>query len=346
MENSSTSGMSESDDDQYFDATEDIHTKNGTEEVDQGIRHLKLDDMFGKTEHVMNAPEEREPVNNDDEQTQTTTGAEIGNVKQLVCQQSGDAPIDPDAPPEIKLEKCNFEGNGTENDNLRHHCDDDNDSDNDDLSDDNIKETIKDELAARIEMEDKLSEEEKLERRDLGQQHKARGNGLFKNEEYLDACSVYTDALELCPLTFKKERSIMYSNRAACKLRLEQLEEAISDCTEALTLNPLYMKALLRRAQTYELTEKLDEALADYQKALELDAGCHEARRACMRLPNLIKERNEKLKEEMMGKLKDLGNMVLRPFGLSTSNFQFNQDPNTGSYSMNFVQNAGGSNGK
>ena len=50
------------------------------------------------------------------------------------------------------------------------------------------------------------------------------------------------------------------------------------------------MKALLRRAELYEKTDKLDEALADYQRALERDPGLHQARAACLvRVSCLVK---------------------------------------------------------
>jgi hypothetical protein len=75
------------------------------------------------------------------------------------------------------------------------------------------------------------------------------------------------------------------------------------------------------------------------KKILELDPGNGDALSASHRLPPLISDRNEKLKEEMLGKLKDLGNVFLRPFGLSTNNFNLQQDPNTGGYSVNFQQN-------
>ncbi|XP_030010128.1 tetratricopeptide repeat protein 1 isoform X1 [Sphaeramia orbicularis] len=192
-----------------------------------------------------------------------------------------------------------------------------------------------------MEMEKELTEEEKESRRQESLTLKEKGNSQFKSGEWSDAALSYTEALGLCPLCFSKERSVLFSNRAAARLHLDMKEKAISDCSKAIELNPDYVRALLRRAELYEQTEKLDEALEDYQKVLEHDPNHTGARQACMRLPQQIHERNEKLKEEMMSKLKDLGNMFLRPFGLSTSNFQVNQDANTGSYSINFVQNSG-----
>lgn len=79
--------------------------------------------------------------------------------------------------------------------------------------------------------------------------------------------------------------------------------------------------------------------MEDYKKVLELDPKSKDALEAMPDLERRINERNEKMKTEMMEKLKDLGNLVLRPFGLSTNNFQMAQDPNTGGYSINFKQN-------
>lgn len=57
------------------------------------------------------------------------------------------------------------------------------------------------------------------------------------------------------------------------------------------------------------------------------------------RIKKVVDERQEKMKAEMLEKLKGFGNTILGKFGLSTDNFQMVQDPNTGSYNINFNQN-------
>ncbi|XP_008055826.1 tetratricopeptide repeat protein 1 [Carlito syrichta] len=190
-----------------------------------------------------------------------------------------------------------------------------------------------------IELEKNMPVEEKQKRREESTRLKEEGNDQFKKGDYIEAESSYSRALEMCPACFQKDRSILFSNRAAARMKQDKNEMAIKDCSKAIQLNPSYIRAILRRAELYEKTDKLDEALEDYKSILEKDPSIHQAREACMRLPKQIEERNERLKEEMLGKLKDLGNLVLRPFGLSTENFQIKQDSSTGSYSINFVQN-------
>ncbi|XP_017102987.2 tetratricopeptide repeat protein 1 [Drosophila bipectinata] len=189
------------------------------------------------------------------------------------------------------------------------------------------------------ELEKDLSPEELEANKEQANKLKLEGNELFKNDQADGAVKVYTDALNVCPSDNSKERAVLFGNRAAAKMKLEANKSAIDDCTKAIELWPEYLRALLRRAKLYEQDDKPDEALADYKKVSELDPGQKEAREALIRLPPIINERNEKLKTEMMSNLKNLGNMILRPFGLSTQNFQMQQDPNTGSYSINFNQN-------
>lgn len=190
-----------------------------------------------------------------------------------------------------------------------------------------------------IELEKDMPEEEKQKRREESAKLKEEGNEQFKRGDYIEAESSYSQALQMCPSCFQKDRSVLFSNWAAARMKQDKKEMAISDCSKAIQLNPTYIRAILRRAELYEKTDKLDEALEDYKLILEKDPSVHQAREACMRLPKQIEEHNERLKEEMLGKLKDLGNLVLRPFGLSTENFQIKQDSSTGSYSINFVQN-------
>ncbi|XP_065211133.1 tetratricopeptide repeat protein 1 [Planococcus citri] len=202
------------------------------------------------------------------------------------------------------------------------------------------------------ENEEEIIDEESLQERDAhlsteekenflqeALKYKNDGNTQFKEGDYLESIITYTKGLRLCPLSYTNDRSILFANRAASKQKLGRKESAIQDCTKAVELNSSYLRAILRRAVLYEETEKLDESLEDYKKVLELDPTNKEAYAATLKLPSQINERNEKMKAEMMDKLKDLGNMVLRPFGLSTNNFQMVKDPNTGGYSINFVQN-------
>ncbi|MCJ1472431.1 hypothetical protein MMC13_001079 [Lambiella insularis] len=61
-------------------------------------------------------------------------------------------------------------------------------------------------------------------------------------------------------------------------------------------------------------------------------------RAALATLPPRVNAAKDQEMGEMMGKLKELGNGILKPFGLSTDMFKMNKDPATGGYNMSFEQ--------
>lgn len=95
---------------------------------------------------------------------------------------------------------------------------------------------------------------------------KLEGNSSFSSGDISSAASKYSEALALCPMRSKKERIVLYSNRAQCHLLLQQPLAAISDATSALCLhNPVnrHAKSLWRRAQAYDMLGFAKESLLD-----------------------------------------------------------------------------------
>ena len=118
---------------------------------------------------------------------------------------------------------------------------------------------------------------------------------------------------------------------------MNEYELAVQDCSEAIKCNPMYVKVIWRRCQAYEVLDKLEEALADANRILELDELFPTAQDTVLRLTRLIEERNNKLKDEALGKLKELGNTILGNFGISLDNFKMVQDPSTGSWNISMI---------
>lgn len=139
-------------------------------------------------------------------------------------------------------------------------------------------------------------------------------------------------------------RSVVHANIAATHLKLEQHKAAVIAANQSLLDQPNYVKALYRRAQANEHIggwSGLSSALEDYKSLLTLPdlpkSTRPEMLAAIRRLEPRAKEAAEREKNEMLSKLKGLGDSILGNFGLSTDNFKFTQQPG-GGYSMNFVR--------
>ncbi|KAJ8982631.1 hypothetical protein NQ317_002682 [Molorchus minor] len=124
------------------------------------------------------------------------------------------------------------------------------------------------------------------------------GNDEFKKRKIFTVYKYIHQSSKIMSLKYKNDRSILYANRAASKVRLGRKESAIDDCTKAVELNDKYLKAYFRRAKLYEETEKLEESCQDYKKILTFDPGNKDALQAQYRLPPKIAERNENLKQK------------------------------------------------
>ncbi|XP_006355353.1 uncharacterized protein [Solanum tuberosum] len=135
-----------------------------------------------------------------------------------------------------------------------------------------INSHVKEEVEELLNSKQRLKWEKNMPKEDLHIKQaaalvvKLEGNSLFSSGNISGAAAKYSEALALCPMRSKKERVVLYSNRAQCHLLLQQPLAAIGDATRALCLhNPVnrHAKSLWRRAQAYDMLGLAKESLLD-----------------------------------------------------------------------------------
>mmetsp|Transcript_65985 Transcript_65985/g.155866 ORF Transcript_65985/g.155866 Transcript_65985/m.155866 type:complete len:225 (-) Transcript_65985:85-759(-) len=193
-------------------------------------------------------------------------------------------------------------------------------------------EAVADSASSGLKTDD-ISAEELEERLGRARAKKEEGNALFREKNFDEALALYSEAIEETPVDHK-ERAVFLNNRAACLFTQGLYKDCIPDCTEALKLDEKYVKCLVRRAQAREALKEIADAFDDFAAVLKLEPANPVAVGGAARLEAPAREQREREKEEMMGKLKEVGNQFLGLFGMSVDNFKAEKDPVTGNYSI------------
>lgn len=120
---------------------------------------------------------------------------------------------------------------------------------------------------------------------------KMSGNDMFQKGRYAEAVKFYTDAIDM--LQDKSEEqtvnlSLIYSNRAACCLKMGDCQSSIIDCTTSLNLVSHAIKPLLRRASAYEMLERYGLAYIDYKNVLAVDSSVEVAQQGSSRCSKIL----------------------------------------------------------
>lgn len=178
-----------------------------------------------------------------------------------------------------------------------------------------------------------------IEEINTSSQLKEEGNYEFKKGNYTEALSLYDRALSnLSSETEDSMRAHLLFNKATCLFHLRRYEESLKYSTEAIIIDPNYIKAYNRRALSYERLERFDDALSDLDRICQLRPSERTAiESARTRILAAAETKVNKDKAEVMDGLKKLGNSILGSFGMSLDNFKMEKDITTGSYSVKMV---------
>ncbi|KAF4043565.1 hypothetical protein GN244_ATG04097 [Phytophthora infestans] len=142
---------------------------------------------------------------------------------------------------------------------------------------------------------------------------RAAGNAFFSAKDFKSAVDKYTEGLDASTSSsdlsgddlkaVEAQRVLLWSNRAACLLQLEDFAAAEKDCTLALGVEPDNTKARYRRAQAHMGMGNMTQAFKDVHLVLQ-HAPSNKAAAA------LARQIQERVREDVHGVQKALDSIV------------------------------------
>jgi len=93
-----------------------------------------------------------------------------------------------------------------------------------------------------------------------------RGNSYYEKGQYDQAISDYSEAIKINPAD-----AIAYNNRGLAYYKKGQYDKAISDCTKAIGINPAYAAAYHIRGVAHDEKGQYDQAMSDYSEAIKIN---------------------------------------------------------------------------
>lgn len=101
---------------------------------------------------------------------------------------------------------------------------------------------------------------------------KEQGNEFFKIHEYEKAKAMYYEAIEEIEQKVEYASLLfsLYSNISICQLKLGEYEKCVEICNNLLDQEPKNIKALLRRAKSFEILKLYNQSLEDLQTVLKI----------------------------------------------------------------------------
>jgi stress-induced-phosphoprotein 1 len=107
---------------------------------------------------------------------------------------------------------------------------------------------------------------------ELAEKARQEGNTAFKDGKFPEAIALYSEAIKRAP-----RMAALYSNRAAAYSKLGEFPMALADCDKALELDPGFVKAHTRKGYCHFMMKEYYKARDCYRRARSIDANNSEA---------------------------------------------------------------------